>query len=79
MVSVDVKYHVYLLTYSLVAHSRGLLRKTIDCLKEIHSRCAHNTTVTDELDRLYSVDSWQQGAQLLCEDADSKSNTSCVP
>ncbi|XP_070191687.1 uncharacterized protein [Littorina saxatilis] len=49
---------------------RGLLRKTIDCLQEIRSRCAHNVTIGQELDRLYSVTDWQQGAQLLCEDID---------
>ncbi|KAL8620608.1 hypothetical protein ACOMHN_017889 [Nucella lapillus] len=47
---------------------RGILRKTIDCLEEIHTRCQHNATVVQELDRLYSVDRWEQGAQLICQD-----------
>ncbi|XP_076468864.1 uncharacterized protein LOC143299499 [Babylonia areolata] len=47
---------------------RGILRKTIDCLEEIHARCVHNVTVLQELDRLYSGASWEQGAQLICED-----------
>ena len=56
-----------------------MLRKNIDCLEEIHSRCAHNTTVVQELDRLFSVQSWQQGTQLLCQDVERKSTSSCVP
>ncbi|XP_076448436.1 uncharacterized protein LOC143285108 [Babylonia areolata] len=47
---------------------RGMLMKTIDCLKEIHSRCSHNDSVLHELDRLYSVSNWQQANRLLCQD-----------
>lgn len=46
---------------------RGLLRKTIDCLEEIHSRCSTNTTVLLELDRLYSVENWVEGERVLCD------------
>lgn len=48
---------------------RGMLRKTIDCLEEIHTRCMQNASVVQELDRLYSVPQWQQGAELLCQDS----------
>ncbi|KAK7490546.1 hypothetical protein BaRGS_00018149 [Batillaria attramentaria] len=58
---------------------RGSLRKTIDCLEEIHTRCAHNVTILHELDRLFSVESWQQGEQLLCNNIELfRNNFDCL-
>ncbi|KAL8612495.1 hypothetical protein ACOMHN_053749 [Nucella lapillus] len=57
---------------------RGLLMKTIDCLKEIRSRCALNESVVHDLDRLYSVTNWQQAARLLCHDPQLDTSTTTV-
>ncbi|BFZ09077.1 hypothetical protein BsWGS_12116 [Bradybaena similaris] len=51
---------------------RGILQKTIDCLREIHDRCSANATVKQELDMLFSIDEWKQGQTLLCEDLNRK-------
>ncbi|GFN76212.1 hypothetical protein PoB_000271800 [Plakobranchus ocellatus] len=48
--------------------SRGILQKTIDCLRDIYNRCSGNATRRHELDMLFSVDDWRQGRALLCED-----------
>lgn len=49
---------------------RGLLRKTIDCLLELTVRCAHNASILQDLDRLYSVARWEKGAELLCSSSE---------
>ncbi|XP_059172390.1 uncharacterized protein LOC131953285 isoform X1 [Physella acuta] len=51
---------------------RGILQKTIDCLRDIHTRCAENATQRHELDMLFSLDQWKQGQELLCEDLNRK-------
>ncbi|KAH9503794.1 hypothetical protein Btru_066646 [Bulinus truncatus] len=51
---------------------RGILQKTIDCLRDILNRCSENVTQKQELDMLFSVDEWKQGQQLLCEDLNRK-------
>ncbi|KAK3754893.1 hypothetical protein RRG08_020806 [Elysia crispata] len=52
--------------------SRGILQKTIECLRDIHARCAGNATRQQELDMLFSVEEWRRGRALLCEDLNRK-------
>ncbi|GFR59145.1 hypothetical protein ElyMa_003495200 [Elysia marginata] len=52
--------------------SRGILQKTIDCLRDISTRCAGNSTRRHELDMLFSVEDWRRGKALLCEDLNRK-------
>ncbi|BFZ10770.1 hypothetical protein BsWGS_13809 [Bradybaena similaris] len=51
---------------------RGIIQKTIDCLRDIHLRCAGNAIQKQKLDLLFSVDEWRQGQTLLCEDLNRK-------
>ncbi|XP_055881337.1 uncharacterized protein LOC106072054 isoform X2 [Biomphalaria glabrata] len=58
---------------------RGILQKTIDCLKDLLNRCSENVTQRQELDMLFSVEEWKQGQQLLCEDLNLfKNHFDCV-
>lgn len=52
--------------------SRGILQKTIDCLRDISTRCGGNATRRHELDMLFSVEDWRRGRALLCEDLSRK-------
>ncbi|CAL1528855.1 unnamed protein product [Lymnaea stagnalis] len=51
---------------------RGILQKTIDCLRDIQTRCSDNVTQRLELDMLFSIEEWKQGQELLCEDLNRK-------
>lgn len=51
---------------------RGILQKTIDCLRDIYDRCSNNITQKQELDMLFSIEEWKQGQELLCEDLNRK-------
>ncbi|CAG5120498.1 unnamed protein product [Candidula unifasciata] len=58
---------------------RGILQKTIDCLRDIYDRCSNNAVVKQELDMLFSIDEWKQGQTLLCEDLNLfKNHFDCV-
>uniref|UniRef100_A0A0B6ZQC5 Secreted protein n=1 Tax=Arion vulgaris TaxID=1028688 RepID=A0A0B6ZQC5_9EUPU len=58
---------------------RGILQKTIDCLRDIYDRCSNNITQKQELDMLFSVEEWKHGQTLLCEDLNLfKNHFDCV-
>ncbi|RUS88003.1 hypothetical protein EGW08_004281, partial [Elysia chlorotica] len=58
---------------------RGVLQKTISCLREVHERCSGNARRLQELDMLFSIEAWRRGRALLCGDLNLfKEHFECV-
>ncbi|KAK6177501.1 hypothetical protein SNE40_015591 [Patella caerulea] len=46
---------------------QGIWQKTIQCLSDMYHHCKDNPTILNNMDKLFSIARWQEGAELLCK------------